>query len=221
MPYRRTYRKRPYRKRPYKKKYGYFGQAGNDAQKALRMAGKALALINPEHKYNDINGTLSPTTTASIGNIFAPTQGDGATSRDGDSIKVTDLMLHSTLFRNQSSTQISTLFRLIIGIDTQPNGASPAATDVLQVADVYGFRNLSYGTRFQILYDHLHHVADNDNPSKTIDIYKKLSQHMEFKSNVGSVADLSTTAFFYLIVSDEATNAPQWNYRFRFRWLDN
>lgn len=216
MPYRRKYR-RPYRKR--KPKYGYFGKAGSDATKAMRMAGKALALLNVEEHVVDNNISIAnQTTAATIGNLFSITQGDGIANRQGNSIKATQIHGRFTVYKNASASESS--IRIIVGIDHQSNGVLPAVTDVLAVGDVHAMRNTDYGKRFTILMDKRSYLT----AAKAIwqpEFHKQLSMHCEFKSNLGGIQDFSTNSFFIIVVSDEVTNGPQVEKYVRLRYLDN
>ena len=118
---RRRYRKRRYTKK--KPKYGYFGRFGSDATKAMRMAGKALAMLNTENKYRDYNTTISnQTTTATIVQLFPISQGTDNINRIGDNLRVKSIGGRFQVHRNSSSTQPTNL-RIIIGVDHQSNGS--------------------------------------------------------------------------------------------------
>lgn len=213
---RNYYRRRPYNRRT---RYGYFGKAGSDATKALQMAGKALSLINVEFKHNDNTTSIAnQTTSATVQNLFIPTQGDTDTNRNGDSVKVVSLQAKFDIYHNSSAT--NTITRIMLIQDKQTNGAVPNASDILSVTSVIGLRNVDWGKRFNVLFDRKVHT-DSTNPIKFLKFYKKITVHMEFGGNAGSIADINKNSFIVLAISDEATNGPQINRATRIRFIDN
>lgn len=222
MPYRKSYNRRPRRRYPPRQQTGYFGQAGVDATKALRMAGKALALLNTEEKYVDNNTAISnQTTTATIQTLFAPTQGDTQTTRNGNSMKVTKVHGKIDVYRNTSSTFVSTSCRVMVLIDHQPNGALPSITDILTTSSVRSWRNVNFGSRYTILFDKKCELDSVQKNYCSYEFHKDLQTHMEFGSNTGGVADINRNNFVFVALSDEATNGPQINRAMRIRFIDN
>lgn len=219
MPYGRSYRrKRRYYKRR-QPRYGYFGKFGNDATKAIKMAGKALSLINVEnHRYDNTTSIANQTTTATVQTLGAIAQGDNVSNRQGNSIKMTQIDGRIGVYHNGSATK--TFTRVIVGVDHQCNGALPAATDVLAIGDVFSLRNMDQAKRYTILVDEVV-GTDTSHLLKWIEFHKPLDFHMEFKGTSSAVTDISTNNLFLIAVSDEATNGPQIERMIRLKWIDN
>lgn len=222
MPYNRGYNNSRYKRRRYykKKKYGYFGQAGADATKALRMAGKALSLINVEHKSLDSNAQISPSTSTSPILLFNPGQGTTDSDRVGDSIKITSI--HARFQAEQNASATNTFMRVMLVIDQSPNGVQFAITDLLQSNSTDAFRNVDYGSRFIVLMDKRFTLQSNSNTTKVWQYNKdKCSYHMEFKGVVGTIVDITKCAINLVAISSEATNTPLLDYKTRIRYIDN
>lgn len=214
--YRKNYPRRNYRK----KKQPYFGQFGNDATRALKMAGKALSLINTEHKAVDADNQVSVTTTAQTILLFAPIQGTTDSTRVGDSVKITNIQARFQAQINPSAT--NTFLRVMLVIDHSPNGAQFSITDLLASSSTDSFRNVDYGNRFTVLMDKRMVLTSVNNPIEVFDYYKdKLQYHIEFGSNSGTITSLHKGAINLVVVSSEATNAPALDHKIRFRYIDN
>lgn len=217
MPYRRRYNRRRPRQRP---RYGYFGRFGNDATKAMRMAGKALSLLNVEtHRYDNNTAIASQNTTGTVHNLFGIPQGDDTGNRQGNSIKLTRIDGRIAVFLNGVTAQ--TVCRIIIGIDHQANGANPAVTDVLASDDVYALRNMDKAKRFTILMDEVALLSDSSDQIKWFEIHKPLDIHVEFTGPTASLADVSTNNIFLIAVSTNAVSGPTVNRFVRIKYLDN
>ena len=215
--YGRRARRRNYRRRP---RYGYFGKAGSDAQKALSMAGKALSLINAERKYVDANSEVTAQTTSPTYVLLNGTnQGDdNIGERVGRSIKMTSVYARAQLTFNAAAT--NTFFRCMIVKDRQSNGSTPTITEILQSSAINSPRNIDEGKRFTVLKDVVYTLSDQQ-PIKFFKWFTKLSDHVEYSGTTAATSDINTNAMWMIIFSTEATNGPKWDYHVRTRYLDN
>lgn len=218
--YQRRYRsrrpQRRYQRRP--AKHGYFGQAGTDASKALAMAGKALSLINTEHKIIDADASANVTTTAQIILLNGVGQGDDNFQRNGRSIKMTSTYFRGTAVKATPAT--TTFLRMMIVEDHQCNGAIFGITDVLVTATIDSPRNVDEGKRFKVLKDKVY-TLNSDHPQIFIKHFSKLDDHVEFKGTVNTVASISTNSLYLVLLSTEAVDFPVVNYYNRVRFIDN
>ena len=157
MPQRRAvYRKRRYR-RP-QKRYGYFGKFGNDATKALKMAGKALSMLNTEDKFRDNYQTSADsTTTPSLTLLNELGQGTSESNRIGSSVKNKSLYLRFFCDNNQANSAPQYV-RYIVVKDKQPNGAVPAITDILNGGTIQSARQINKAKRFHVYKDEVFYV---------------------------------------------------------------
>ncbi len=220
MPYKRRFRKR-YRRR---KKYGYFGRAGNDAKSAMRMAGKALSLINVEYKNLDTQLTSqAQSDTPTITQITNMNRGDTTNTRDGSSVKFVQLYMRGFVRINASATR--TGFRILVVLDRQTNQAVYAIADLLQdVSNADGLvtpLNLDNKFRFHVLYDKLMFLDSNGVESKQFKFFKKVQLKCRYDGDAGTIADLTSKSLSIVTLSDEATNTPVVTLNMRLRFVDN
>lgn len=218
MPYYR--RRRPYRRRRrfYRKKSN---AKGIDMWSLAKKAATSMIkmYVNTEKKYTDNNVTGTISTTATIGSLSALSQGTSAITRVGDQVKFTNFMYNMICSQHPSATETS--LRVLIGVDYQPNGAVPAATDVLEAATVVGLRDIGTGRRFHIFSDRVYNMSSSGTTRVHDTIFRKINIKTEYNGNLGTVADVSSNNLFYLIISDEATNSPTVQFQFRQRYIDN
>lgn len=217
MAYRRRYRRR-YRKRGYRKaKPGFGSMAWNLAKKAA--SGVVKYYLNPEYKFLDwTNTTISPTAPEVYGDPSWLAAGTSETTRTGNTVKFTSIQMHFSLTKATAATQ--TIVRLVLVSDISSNGVAPAYTDVFSSTSPLAFVNKNNGRRFHILMDRLV-TLDSSYPQKIFRFYKKLQHHVKYLGNNASDAALGQGAIFFMVCSNESTNAPLVSTRSRVRFLDN
>ncbi len=195
-----------------------------DAAKALAVARRLKSLLNVEFKFLDVTNTeASVTTTPSVNISSIILQGDGGSARDGNSVKAVGFLLKYNLTIHPSA--ISTQVRIMVIHDKQANGALLASTLVLEdiTADdaIVSPLNLDSKFRLRVLYDRVHHLADNGIQSASVSKYIKLNQKLRFDGTAGDITDVASSAYYVLFVSNEPTNAPTITRHSRLRFIDN
>lgn len=232
MPYRRRKnysRKRKFQGRGYRahRSYGYFGKFGNDATKAIKMAGKALALINTEHKHIDVQNV---TTTAllldntKIQQLNPVVQGTDDNNRIGNSVKNTSIYLRE-YYTNPSTTDVKIIRRLIVKWFS-PNGtALPQIDDILQRNHICGPRNIDKAKMFKILADDIIYLPTQTNPRKLSEKYIKLSgdgsdDHTEYSATPASPV-VNTNGYYIIHISNIHTDPTELEFYYRMRFIDN
>lgn len=222
---RRNYRRRRKVTRQKQERPGYFYKyyAKPIGQKAYQLAKYAISKINSESKYIDSTISETPSTAGGLVLLNGCAQGDGSTSRDGDSIRLQSVAANLYMSMNASSTTHENIVRVMIFVDLQTNGSTPAVTDVLLTANVNSFRNLSYGSRFKVLYDQRFTMVDADNYATKLvpKLFFKIDYHQKFSSTGSTISDISAHPVFMLLVSNAASNLPTVAGRTRVRFLDN
>lgn len=227
MPYRKPYRpkRRPMRRKP---QYSYFGKAGIDAQKAVRMAGKALSLLNVEYKYADDTQTLTPFVgTPDFALLTGVPQGDTAASRDGNSVKLTSLDLNIVVQPHPTTPSRGTI-RMVLVRDENSSTASIAPGDVYSSAvgaapEILAQRNISYTKRWTVLKEKIITIDPSNGPAERYyQIHLNfVNQHLKFN---GVAATNQTDGKVYLLCFSNIVglgSAPQITYSSRIRFLDN
>lgn len=228
MPYQRRYKRR-YQKRPKNDRIGTVAKrnpqtsfnwagAGN---LALKMAGKALSLINAEEKIIDITTTLSPSTTPTLTLLNGNTQGTGNSNRVGNSLKISQNYLQMTFASNAAGPLAHIKWAIVL--DKQPNGVVATANDIYEVGNLtVSPRNIDKSKRFKVLCNgHVLLGTDGTGSKKFVECYDKMSIHTEYFGNAGTIADISTNALYLYVLGDGVSNLPALTFYNRVRFLDN
>lgn len=202
------------------------------AMRALSTANSIKNLLNVEAKYHDTVDTSQALDAAGqliLLNGLVP--GDGATTRDGQSVKGTYLHIVGDLTLNTNLVQ--DMVRLVIVLDKQPNAAATTwATiyDGTASAAYNALRNINNGDRFKVLYDKTFALSQNGQAGKHFSIYiplnKRLSKYYQkTKFNAGTagtIADITSNALYFGFVGEsQATNFSDIAYTARYRFIDN
>ncbi len=199
--------------------YGRFGQLG-------------------ETKFFDT--VVAPATGASTGTIAALSlnlipQGITESQRVGRNctLRRMDILGRFTLPTTATVSEASDRFRLIIYLDKQTNGATAAASDILDAAiaiTIDSFRNLSQESRFTILHDKVHALNSGAGSGRgTTDTLsyashvkafkwgKKLNAKIEFNAATGAITEIRTKNIGVLAVgSGNATITFGFTCRMRY-----
>lgn len=207
--------KRYYRRRRQNNSSGLW----NLAKKAAN--GVVKYYLNPEYKFLDSSYPISVLGTAgqiqSIPSLIS--QGDSSTSRDGNSIKITSILVRANITQTVGTTTPVTT-RFMIFSDSSSNGTPPQVLDVLQTADVLSPMNRVNGSRFTVLSDKLY-TTDPDDLRKGIKIYRKLQHHIHYLDGTNTVTSLGQGVIYFLWITDTGAGASSIAWNCRMRFLDN
>lgn len=229
MVYRKSYSRRRPQRRYRRRSPGYFGQAGVDARKAVRMAGKALSLLNTEFKYSDVYDTLNPyEANAGISLLTGVAQGDTAATRDGNSAKLMSLDLNVLVQPNATTPSVGTV-RLCLVQDNNSTSTGLSSGDSLYASaagtaiDILAQRNIVNTTRYKVLKEKIITMdPSNSNRDKYVAWNVKFqNHHIKFSS---TTAASQTDGKLYLVALGNNTalsQAPQVSFSSRIRFVDN
>jgi len=107
---------------------------------------------------------------------------------------------------------------LILKDNRQIDSTSPLSTDVLSASlpnSSFNYVNLS---RFTILYDKYHQV-DTYNPCKQVLFERRLNISSKYSSN--ALGSINMNGLYMLLVTDNSTNAPTFDYSSRILYEDS
>ncbi len=189
--------------------------------KSLRMA----KFLNAEFKFIDTTreATLG-SGSAYIQPLVLSIQGDTDNDRNGNSIKVTSLYINFHLIL-QAGVHANVI-RIIVYRDSQTNGALLSTADLLaETADpqlaVISPLNIDNKYRFRVLHDKICPLGDG----QLVNFYYKkhftLNDHIRYKSNTGTISDLTSVSYGIMAFSDASSNMPTLNLYARMRYVDN
>jgi len=184
---------------------------------------------------------LSPDTGTATAATNSPAQGDGASSRDGREIAVTSVHLKGQVYIPSAELQTApvsgTTIRYGFVLDKQNNATALSTKDMsnvfaTQAADTYGFRNLEYTKRFQILVEKTifleaktlsHFANDSFSWAKAmkniqLDYTFKKPLKVNFTGTNGTCETITDNAIYpYVISATDAGALIAFNQRCRFR----
>lgn len=215
----------------------YYNKSSSNAQRAIALRRNNLGLpplssrgfgsmtfaANRERKYFDHNPAAYTVDAAGgFKLLHLPVLGSDYNNRIGRKTIVKSLYIRGYIALKVAvlSTTASTVAqsaRLIIFIDNQPNGALPAATDLLVQARPEAQLNPNYRDRFRVIKDKVFvydpYIRDNTNHfaamNRTIypiKCYKKLNLETIFNgTNGGTIGDINSGALYMFYIADQVS----------------
>lgn len=190
-----------------------------------------------ETKFFDTSKSL--TTAASTGAIANASlnlipQGVTESQRIGRKCTLRSITLHMAMRLpavTNTVTNPDDSVRFIMYLDKQCNGGTIAITDLMETANIRGFRNLANTSRFRILMDTTRNLKYNgvgSHGSGTVEqasatfnwqFSKACNIPLEFDSTTGAITELRSNNVGVYVISDRAV--AQYIYLCRVRYSDN
>lgn len=206
--------------RYYSKSRSYRRRRGNYSKNSYTLAKKAFYLakkaqVTKELKHNEITGTITaPTSSGSITELSATTQGDTNNTRNGDTIYPTSLALRMKMNINASAD--STQVRVIIfrWISEAPSGVG----NILESTSITSFKDQNERFQSQFLYDRVFNLNSVNKPELFFSKRIKLTKPISYSEAAPGVANRN--GIWILIISDEAVNTPTLAYNTRLYFKD-
>jgi len=207
---------------------GYYGRFGTPLRGRYSGMGGEL-------KFHDVSldDTAVPATGALTDSINLIAQGVTESTRVGRKCTIKSVYwkytVHLPIRDAVATPDAGDCLRTIIYLDKQANGATAAITDVLETADIHGFRNLANQGRFEIVLDKLHNInyaglasdgAGVVSQAQVINeykFYKKCNIPLEFSSTTGVIGEIKSNNLGVLLISTKGnTGLATSGFRLRF-----
>ncbi len=226
MPYRKRYKKRRRSRGAYANLSRTIGAAYPIAKKALFLAAKTKAMLNVEYKCidNTFSNQAVDSATPIISEITNVAQGDTATSRDGNQIKLTQVVIN-LLFTLRG---VNTGMRYILVHDKQTNGAAFTMGDLLASTGVQqslvSALNIDNKYRFRVLADKKFTLTDSGANKKVVKkiFIPNLNIRMRFDGITNSITDITSSSLALVLLSEDTGAAsPLMSAFIRVRFVDN
>ena len=167
--------------------------------KKYKVSVKKLYKPKPEKKYSDVSISVTdqPSGTSSAACLNDVGQGSDSTQRVGRQIQ--NVAVYARLQIGFGASQISgtpMTYRVIFFIDTQSNGALPAASDLLQWSSggtnqITSPLNLNNRKRFRIINDHTDTLDVGQGISNFEETYKDLNFITTYKDTTTGYASIA------------------------------
>jgi hypothetical protein len=184
-------------------------------KKAIRLAG----YLNVEFKHFDVFDSANVTDGLTIVQLSNIAQGDTVSTRDGDSCKVTNMLLSITSKIHASAT--NSFVRVMLVRDNQTNGAIFTTANLLEGDEYLSPANPSNKDRFTIYYDKLFALSNTGEGCVKDNMNKEVSFHIQFGAATAAITSLRGKSLALCFISDESTNYPTIDYRSRLTYVDN
>lgn len=181
-----------------------------------------MMIVRPELKHFDVSGqSINVVSTGIFGTVAINpvVTGTTATTRIGDRITIKRIQVRFSI-SPAGTTDDGDIFRVIVLLDKQPNGANPAVLDVLQTADEQAYPANKTMKRMTFLMDR--YIAWNvEGPTIGADppvaFLVKRSAHT-FSKNVNieveyilpstaTIAAISTNALHMFAISNQSADS--------------
>lgn len=156
-------------------------------------------------------GDMLPLAEPSV--VLIP-QGAGSSQRVGRRVTIRRIEWRFTAAMASKAIPTSDMLRFILFVDGQTNCTAPANLDLLEIADVLSFPNVSNLHRFTILVDEqlsFEHRSGSGNG--TTDLYGEVRQigrieldvnvPIEYSANNQTMGDVCSNSIGVLVISDE------------------
>lgn len=217
MPARKGYSKKKKQQAPGRMQI--YGAAGSQLVKDVALL---KSLINTETKYIDTTASLNITSGGVVVPLNLVAQGDSATTREGNSVKNHSLAVRYTAYWNTASAIPFQWCRFIVVHDLQCNGVLPNINTILQTVNYQSPKNDAGRQRYKTLSDKTYSLSQQGQPNIDEELYMKLGDHTNYGlGNAGTIADISTGAYYLVMIADVAANGPGAAWYTRMRFIDN
>lgn len=230
MAYKRRYKKRTYKKRAKKggltvgKAVGFAGTA----MRAMSLAAKVARMVNVEYKWrNNLLTTLNLDQGGFIFPLHEIDKGDGATDRNGTSIKAMRLSgkLHFKLIAGSNAAVRVILFRgknenyESYAVGTLANSSRGVLNDT-QVLPYMARKddNNMYDTKF--LFDRTYTLGSGGRNSIMLNWDKKLYGHIQYQLGNGASDKVENGGLYLLVASDDDDHVNM-AMNLKFSFVDN
>lgn len=198
-----------------KRKTDYLGTAG----KALTIALGVKKLLNVEYKKHTITQQSDSvsSTTDSLGHLTAVPQDASGSSRNGISIKLTNLSIKGAIEQNVLTAR--SIVRFVVVQDMQQvSDSAPTWGNIFENVGMQDYLNLNTLGRFKILMDQTFTV-NAENPTKMFKKNFKLNTHVRYNGSAST--DIQKNGIYVLARSADAANLPVVNWNARITFVDN
>jgi len=199
-----------------------------------RMGGYSFRAVGGrELNFKDTSlATLSFSSTPVLTLLNGLAQGTTASTRIGRRINIKSIEWRFDT--ESSSTSLWNGFRYMLVLDKQANAATPAFTDIYDVAQPTSLRNISNMPRFQVLFDsnEILSVGPTIGTPQTDTIatahkgYIRVAIPTQYNvGTAGTIGDIQTNALYFVMIGNSSTSTLTdvqiYNGQVRIRYDDN
>lgn len=186
----------------------------------IKSVGMLKSLVNSEPKYVDTSATVTTVgTTMQYGRLTGIAQGDLDTNRIGNKILLKDVLLRFYVIMNATAT--NQIFRCMLIVDKEADGASPTSPQPLQTNDVNSPISMDYSKRFVIIKTWHLDCSINGNRGMNGKCYKELNIHCDFDGAGSGIGDAKENQLYFAYMSSDNTLQGTVAYYGRVKYYDS
>jgi len=224
-PKRRAYGKKS-RRTPSRAKTGYLRTGGLYGR--FKPTGSG-----PELKFLDVGtpAALVPTNGVMFQDLHILAQGTGPSQRVGRKVQLRAVHIRGSItLQGTDIPVVSSRIRLILGVDTQTNGAAFSASDLITGSFMDGYRNLANSSRFRVWKELKYALNPNSYNSSTDESLGKIwnftmnhrcSLPLEFLGSTGDLSETKSYSVFLLCFSEANDPITTITFTSRMRYNDS
>lgn len=202
-----------------KRVYKFAKKHQSEGKQALALAKKVARMVNVEYKRDITTFNAAVGWTGTITNLCNPTQGDGVTNRDGDSLKL--IRCSGRIYCTMNASATNTVVRVIMFRGKNENGTTYAPNDILYTTTgQMVFNPKEYTNRFQtkVLMDRTYSLSSTGKSNFYINVNQKLFGHINFETGGTGIEN---GGLYLLLVGSEQLNTPTVAYTLTTSFTDN
>jgi len=186
------------------------------AETAYSLGKNAMALLNTEVKYHEVSGSVNPSSASwSAIHLNSIAQGDGGSTRDGDSIRIKKLEFRLTFTQNAAAS--NTGVRLVL-CRIPHVGAIDVSVSAFDNPTLDSFRSHDYMRSWNLVDDNVVLLTSGSQPY----FFQSKQLAVNWRCTYAPAAITVRTNDLYLICcSTEAANTPTLDYNIRTHFIDN
>lgn len=185
-------------------------------------AGAVRRLMNVEtHRFDDSSGPAAIVAAGTVRPVTLIAEGDDYNNRSGRSIRTVAVESRFRAYLDPT-VALKDSVRVILFVDLENAGATPAVTDVLSAAQPNSPFQVDNLERFVVLKDEYFTVETYTKQAHPIVVKMPLDIHIKFRGATGVAASMAEGAIFWLVISTSAVaNTSFWEQYTRVSYVDN
>lgn len=167
------------------------------------------------HWINFVSGTVTPTTAGAVYYLSGVAEGDGDSTRTGNTIFIKSMSFRATL--TGVSANIPPQVRCVFFADRHSDGVIPSIADLMYNGNINSHHNLNYANRFWILRDF--YITAPEHATWAIassqiysNFYRKLGFPISYINTTAAQASSGPNSIYVLIFANHADT------RISFEW---
>lgn len=196
------------------------GRSSKTSTRAIAL--KALRAVDQEVKFIDVFGDNFITSNGSVTLLNLIPEGTSDNQRVGNSAKLHSVRLQMEM--RSDPLAASSLLRVLVLIDKQPNGAFITLADIFEdtanaTRTILSPIQMNSSKRIRVLRDRLFALNSTTRNILTSKMFIRLTLQPRWVGAASGIANLETGALLLILLSDEPVMFPELAFKSRLRFV--